>query len=1105
MAPVTEGPGSVIGRYKILEEIGQGGFGLVFLAEQREPVRRNVALKIIKLGMDTRQVIARFEAERQALAMMDHPHIAKVLDAGTTETGRPYFVMELVRGEPITHYCDKHNVATRERLALFMQVCSAIQHAHQKGVIHRDIKPSNILVTLQDGKPFPKVIDFGIAKALHTRLTEETVFTQHGQLVGTPEYMSPEQAEMSGLDVDTRTDIYSLGAVLYELLTGALPYDPESLRAKGLSEIHRIIREVDPVKPSTRLSSLGDKTDEIARHHAAEIASLQRQIRGDLDWIVLKAMAKDRTRRYETANGLRLDIQRHLDDEPVLARRPSTGYRLSKFVRRNRVGVVSGAVVALGLVLSTVIAVMGMVSALDAANEARRERDAARAARVAEAEQRERAEVAEQDAKQEASRARAVSGFLQDVLAAPSPYREGRDVRVEDLLKLASSSASDALAGQPEEEAIIRRTLGLTYASLGLLAEADIEYQRAIDLFGRAGDEFWRDRARTLLHRARILNEQQRWDELIQLAGPLHEQAKALDPPDAELLEVAALEVAGALRRSQRDPSRAAELYRDALDSQVARLGESDPATMRTMSGLGLCLVELNEFAEGTALLRRVLSYRRRALGEHHPTTLTSMDQVGWALVERQDYSSAERLLREGRDLHRRVWGTDHPYTLQIEMNLARALIGLEQWEDVLAVAQPAFETQRRQFGDEHGRTLALANHLATALIELGRTAELVEVCEIILLALRRNPPAADTSAQELNQYAWDLMTTPCLEVSELRDVREVAEFALPYADRAVARERDTDGNRVWAYLDTLALVHHRRGEHRMAVETQREAIALWPEGSKGVGAARERLRRYEEAQDRSGVKKPPGGAADPVDVVPANLREALGLDPFYDKYIDAEGLPILASREVSDDALRAAHRIVVHMLSKRPEVAEPLRRDKVRIAIIGARQAPTDIPEHRDLNDAFPQVNWDRRTRGVGATRERPACSVGEENLLGLPGDRYVGESILVHEFAHTMAELGIEALDPEFSTRLDMAFDRASEAGLWRDTYAASNVKEYWAEGVQGWFDTNLERPEPDGSHNHVNTRDELVAHDPALAALIAEWLPNDEKRLGYPATEH
>jgi serine/threonine protein kinase len=725
MEPMTERAGSVIGRYKILEEIGQGGFGLVYLAEQREPVRRNVALKIIKLGMDTRQVIARFEAERQALAMMDHPHIAKVLDAGTTERGSPYFVMELVHGEPITHYCDKHNVVTRERLALFMQVCNAIQHAHQKGVIHRDIKPSNILVTLQDGKPIPKVIDFGLAKALHTRLTEETVFTQRGQLVGTPEYMSPEQAEMSGLDVDTRSDIYSLGAVLYELLTGALPYDPESLRAKGLSEIHRIIREVDPVKPSTRLSSLGDKTDEIARSRAAEIASLQRQVRGDLDWIVLKAMAKDRTRRYETANGLGLDIQRHLDDEPVLARRPSTRYRLSKFVRRNRVGVVSGAAIAVGLVLSTVIAVMGLVSALDAANEARRERDAARAARVAEAQQRERAEVAEQDAKQEASRARAVSEFLQDVLAAPSPYREGRDVRVEDLLELASSSASDALAGQPEEEASIRRTLGRTYQSLGLLVEADIEYQRAIDLFGRAGDEFWRDRARCLIHRVEILGEQQRWDELLELAEPLYEKVKTLDPPDAELFEAAVYGLADALRRSERDPSRAAELLRDVVDSRVERLGESDPATMRALASLGMCLVLLDEFAEGTALLRKVLSYRHRVLGEDHPTTLQTMDQLGWALLKKQDYSAAELLLREGRDRHRRVWGPDHPLTLQMELNLAWALKELEQWEDVLAVARPALASQRRQFGDEHSRTQALARYVATALTELGRTAEL--------------------------------------------------------------------------------------------------------------------------------------------------------------------------------------------------------------------------------------------------------------------------------------------------------------------------------------------------------------------------------------------
>jgi tRNA A-37 threonylcarbamoyl transferase component Bud32/tetratricopeptide (TPR) repeat protein len=343
----SEGPGSTIDRYKLLETIGEGGMAVVYMAEQERPIRRRVALKIIKLGMDTRQVIARFEAERQALALMDHSNIAKVFDAGATEAGRPYFVMELVRGTSITDYCDKNKLSAKQRLQLFIQVCSAVQHAHQKGIIHRDIKPSNVMVTLHDGVPVPKVIDFGIAKATNSRLTEKTVFTRYAQMIGTPAYMSPEQAEMSGLDVDTRTDIYSLGVLLYELLTGTTPFASETLSKAGYSEMQRIIRETDPLKPSTRIRMLGETLTNVAQSRQVSPETLRKLVQGDLDRIVMKTLEKDRTRRYETAHALAEDIERHLRHEPILAGSPGAIYRVRKFMRRHRLQVITASAAAI--------------------------------------------------------------------------------------------------------------------------------------------------------------------------------------------------------------------------------------------------------------------------------------------------------------------------------------------------------------------------------------------------------------------------------------------------------------------------------------------------------------------------------------------------------------------------------------------------------------------------------------------------------------------------------------------------------------------------------------------------------------------------------------
>jgi WD40 repeat protein len=411
----VEEAGARIGRYKLLEKIGEGGCGVVYMAEQEEPIRRRVAFKVIKLGMDTKQVIARFESERQALALMDHPNIAKVLDAGATDTGRPYFVMELVRGIKITDFCDQNNLSTKERLNLFVQICHAIQHAHQKGIIHRDIKPSNLLVTLHDGVPVPKVIDFGIAKATGGQvLTDKTVFTAFEQFIGTPAYMSPEQAEMSGLDVDTRSDIYALGVLLYELLTGQTPFEQKALVAAGLDEMRRIIREQEPVRPSTRLSTLADhQRTTVAKRRGADPPQLIHLLRGDLDWIVMKALEKDRARRYDTANGLAMDVERFQSHEPVVARPHSTVYRVRKFVRRNRVMV--GAAAMIGVVL--VLGIFG--STWQAIRATKAEREQSRLRQQAEAQ----AYVANMRVMQEAAEDNEVGHFrelLQETASNPA-------------------------------------------------------------------------------------------------------------------------------------------------------------------------------------------------------------------------------------------------------------------------------------------------------------------------------------------------------------------------------------------------------------------------------------------------------------------------------------------------------------------------------------------------------------------------------------------------------------------------------------------------------------------------------------------------------------
>ncbi len=543
---LSEKPGDWIGRYKLLQKIGEGGCGVVYMAEQEEPVRRRVALKIIKLGMDTHSVVARFEAERQALAMMDHLNIAKVFDAGATETGRPYFVMELVRGVKITDYCDQNGLSTEERLKLFSQVCHAIQHAHQKGVIHRDIKPSNILVTVNEpGSPGnPKVIDFGIAKATTgERLTDKTVFTAFDQFIGTPAYMSPEQAVMTTLDIDTRTDIYALGVLLYELLIGKTPFDVNDLMVSGLDAMRRTICEKEPACPSTRVSTMSEADVEtIARHRRSDAPKLIHQLRGDLDWIVMKALEKDRARRYETASGLAADIQRHLNDEPVVARPPSNLYRFQKLVRRNRLAVVSVTAVAAALICGLCVTIWALVNERSARREAESARNHARA---------------------ESARNEEVAKFLMTTIG-PNGWggREASLVR-PILLDFFAARLGTGLTNQPGVQGDLWLSVANSCAGIGDYTRATTNCQRAVNAYRLA---FGENDAKVALAYSRLSNFQRLGKDFsgARTNGQLS-VAIARRSGNAETLAICLLDTAKAFSESGEPTAEAIPLLRETM------------------------------------------------------------------------------------------------------------------------------------------------------------------------------------------------------------------------------------------------------------------------------------------------------------------------------------------------------------------------------------------------------------------------------------------------------------------------------------------------------------------------------------------------------------
>ncbi len=682
--PPESNSGGRIGPYRLAHLIGEGGMGEVWLADQLEPVRRKVALKVIKAGMDTKQVVARFESERQALALMDHPAIAKVFDGGSTAEGRPYFVMEYVAGVPITEHCDTHKLSMTARLELFTQVCEGVQHAHQKAIIHRDLKPSNILVSLVDGKAQPKIIDFGIAKATGYRLTEKTLFTEVGAIIGTLEYMSPEQADLTGQDVDTRTDVYSLGVLLYQLLTGELPFASKELRSSSYEELRRKLKEVEPSRPSTKLGELGDSAAEAAKNRNTDAGALQRLLEGDLDAITMKALEKERARRYGTPSEFAADIARYLRHEPVVARPHSTAYRFGKYIKRHRVAVTLAA--GLAVLLLAFAVTMGV--------QARRtalERDRANA-------ERDRANAERDRANSEREASEKVSKFFGNMLNSLRP-----DALGDALWKDMHQRVAAAQRGQGASEKKVAATLASMDAALVGVNPTE-----------------------TAVH---LLDEQ-----ILDSAGKTLEQAKEAEPRLTGRLEHtlgATYLNLGLYRQSEAHFARA-------LDIRTRAFGPEDLETLRSKNGLGNVLTAAGHIDQAETLHRETFDTRLRVLGPDHRDTFQSMNNLANVYVLQGRYAEAEKLHRGAFEGERKIFGPEHPMTLGSMLNLAAVYEQQGRYREAEDLAAQELEIRRRVQGPDDPLTLLSLNNLAGMYRKEGRYTEAEKLYHDALEGLRR-------------------------------------------------------------------------------------------------------------------------------------------------------------------------------------------------------------------------------------------------------------------------------------------------------------------------------------------------------------------------------
>lgn len=729
---LASAPGAMIGPYELIEIVGQGGMGEVWLAEQKQPVRRGVALKLIKAGMDTREVIARFESERQALALMDHPAIAKVFEAGSTAEGRPYFVMEYVAGMPITTYCDKHKLSSHERLKLFIHVCEGVQHAHQKAIIHRDLKPSNILVGEIDGKPQPKIIDFGVSKAMTQGLDAQTVLTRLGFIVGTPEYMSPEQAELSREDVDTRSDVYSLGVVLYELLVGALPLD---FRKSTLDEALRRLREEDAPKPSSKLRTQGVETEKTARNRGTDLAALVRQVRGDPDAIVLKALEKNRGRRYSTPLELAADISRYLHHEPVTAHPPSVAYQARKYARRHRVGVAFTAMLVLLMAGAAVI-------------------QAVQVRRVAL--ERERAD-------SEAAISQAVTNFLEnDVLAQASAANQSGPttkpdphLEVRTALERAAARIGGKFDRQPEVEAAIRDTIGHTYIDLGLYPEAQTQLERALQLHRRISGGYEPATLRTMSRLGDVAILQGGYPKAEELLTKSIEiQRRVLGPEHPDTL--ASVNSLATVYEREGKYTQAEPLFVQILDIRRRVLGSAHRDTLKSMNDLAVVYAEEGKYPQVEPLFRQMLDTYRRVFGPEHPDTLRSMDNLANTYQAEGKYTEAEASYRQATEIKRRVLGSEHPETLRSMGNLALIYDAEGNYAQAERLQGQVLEASRRVLGREHPETLISMGNLADTNDEEGKYGQ-AEVLFGQTLEIERRVLGSEhpNTLETLSEFAW--------------------------------------------------------------------------------------------------------------------------------------------------------------------------------------------------------------------------------------------------------------------------------------------------------------------------------------------------------------